>query len=84
LGSESLSGLLHRGPVYPQAGKIPHFLFAPFSFVNKGFEACEQVWVRWIIWASSTSLSVARLKQLVADLKPEKTSEPRPGAALIA
>ena len=82
-GSESLSELCLRGPAYPQPGKVPDFLFAPFSFVNKGFKACEQVWVRWMLWASSTSLTVARLKQLVADLKPERTSEPRPGAAAL-
>src|ERR1700730_15339273 len=51
--------------------------FGPFSFVNKGFMCCEQFRVRWMLWASSTFLIVARLKQLVADLKPEKTSEPR-------
>ena len=49
--------------------------------MNNGFESREQTWAWWILWASSTSLIFASLKQLVAHLEPEKTSNPRLGAA---
>ena len=81
-GSEKPSrAFVIGGPAYPQAGEIPHFLFAPFSFVNKGFVACEQVWVRWMIWASPPSLRVSNLKQLMAQAR--ETSDLRLGAAAL-
>jgi hypothetical protein len=76
-GCESLSELGLRGPAYPQPGKVPDFLFGPFSFVNNGFEGCEQAWMRWILWASPPSL-------FVASMKLKKTSEPRLGAAALS
>jgi len=30
--------VVKRGPAYPQPGKVPDFLFVPFSFVNKAIE----------------------------------------------
>jgi hypothetical protein len=39
-----------------QAGKVPHFLFGPFSFVNNGSLCCEQAPVGSIISAPSGSL----------------------------
>ena len=82
-GCSSLPQLRRRGPAYPQPGKVPHFLFGPFSFVNNGPQCCQQARVGSIIFAPSTSLSVARLKQPVAHPKPERTSELRPGAAAL-
>jgi hypothetical protein len=49
--------------------------------VNKGFEACEQVWARWMIWASPPSLRVSNLKQLMAQAR--ETSDLRLGAAAL-
>ena len=82
-GCESLSQLRRRGPAYPQPGKVPHFLFGPFSFVNNDSQCCEQALGGSIISAPSTSLSVTRLKQSVAHPKPGRTSEPRPGATAL-
>jgi hypothetical protein len=70
-------GLIH------DRGGFLIFFFGPFSFVNNGLQCCEQAPVDFIISAPSISLSVPRLKQLVAHLKPERTSEPRPGAAAV-
>ena len=82
-GCESLSQLRRRGPAYPQPGKVPQFLFGPFSFVNNDSQCCEQALGGSIISAPSTSLSVTRLKQSVAHPKPGRTSEPRPGATAL-
>ena len=41
-GCDSLAQLRHRGPAYPQLGRVPDFLFGPFSFVNNGPQCCEQ------------------------------------------
>lgn len=49
--------------------------------MNNGFESREQTWRGGFFGASSTSLIFARLKQLVAHLEREKTSNPRLGAA---
>jgi hypothetical protein len=40
VGYSSLAQLHHRGPTYPRPGKVPHFLFGPFSFVNNGLQCC--------------------------------------------
>jgi hypothetical protein len=82
-GCRSLPQLRQRGLAYPRPGKVPHFLFAFFSFVNNGPRCCEQAGLGSIICAPSTSLSVASLKRPAAHLKRGKSSEPRPGAAAL-
>ncbi len=62
-GCDSLRQLRRRGPAYPQPGKVPHFLFGPFSFVNNCPQCCEKAPLGSMICAPSTFLSVANLKQ---------------------
>ena len=81
-GCTSLPQLRRRGPAYPQPGKVPHFLFGSFSFVNNCLQCCEQAPFRSMISAPSTALSVANLKRPRGP-KPGRTSELRPGATAL-